>query len=187
MLHLLQNATLILIDVQNIWDDPVWGRRNNPDAETNIATLLHTWRQTKRPIFYFQHISQKPSSLFQPDTPAIEIRDIVRPQHGEPIIQKHAHSAFIGTNLEERLRQEDITTLIITGFMTNHCVETTARMAGDLGFHTYVVSDGTATFDREGPDGVIHTAEEIQAMTLTNLHRDFATIVTTADVLEALA
>src|SRR5690242_5020335 len=102
MLHLPQNAALILIDVQNAWDDPVWGRRNNPDAETNIAALLHTWRQTKRPIFYFQHISQKPASPFQPGTPAIEIRDIVRPQHGEPVIQKYAHSAFIGTNLEER-------------------------------------------------------------------------------------
>ena len=59
MLHLPQNAALILIDIQNAWDDPVWGRRNNPDAETNIATLLQAWRQTERPLFYFQHISKK--------------------------------------------------------------------------------------------------------------------------------
>jgi nicotinamidase-related amidase len=134
MLHLSHNATLILIDIQKAWDDPVWGHRNNQDAETHIVALLQAWRQTKRPLFHIQHISQKPDSLFQPGTPAIEIKDIVRPQNGERVIQKHAHSAFIGTDLAERLRQADIQTLIITGFMTNHCVETTARMAGDLGF-----------------------------------------------------
>jgi len=177
----------MLVDVQNAWDDPIWGHRNNLDAETNIAILLHAWRQTKRPVFHIQHISQKPHSPFRPGTPAIEIRDIVRPQDGEPIIQKQAHSAFMGTNLEERLRHEGITTLFITGFMTNHCVETTARMAGDLGFNTHVVSDGTATFDLVGSDGIFHTAEAVHAMSLANLHRTFATIITTADVLRDLS
>ncbi len=57
----------------------------------------------------------------------------------------------------------------------------------DVQFDAYFVSDATATFDRTGPDGVLHTAEEIQAITLTNLHREFATIVTTAEVLRNLA
>jgi nicotinamidase-related amidase len=182
-----QNAALILIDVQNVWDHPKWGRRNNPDAEVNIATLLHAWRETGRPIFYFQHVEQRPETLFKAGTAAVEIREIVRPLEGEPIIQKNVHSAFMGgTNFEERLRNVGITTLFITGFMTNGCVETTARMAGDLDFKTSVVSDGTATFDRVGPDGVLHTAEEVHAMSLTNLHRTFATIVTTAEVLRDL-
>lgn len=186
-MSLSRNAALILIDIQNAWNDPRWGRRNNPDAERNIARLLYAWRETKRPLFYIQHISKNPDSPFQPDTPAIEIKSVVCPRDGEPVLQKHAHSAFIGTDLEERLRSAGITTLVLTGFMTNHCVETTARMAGDLGFTTYVVSDGTATYDREGPDGVLRTAEEIHAMTFTNLFRDFALDMTTDEVLSALA
>ncbi len=120
------------------------------------------------------------------DSPGSEIKEIVLPHSGEPVIQKRVNSAFLGTDLEERLRREGITTLLIVGLTTNHCVETTTRMAGNLGFLTYLVSDATATFDRKGPDGVLHTAEEIQAMTLTNLHKEFATIVTTDDVLQNL-
>lgn len=181
-----QNAALVLIDVQNVWDHPKWGRRNNPEAETNIARLLRAWRESRRPLFYFQHLEQGPDTLFKVGTPEAEIRDIVRPLAGEPIIQKRVHSAFMGTDFEERLHQAGITTLFITGFMTNGCVETTARMAGDLDFHTFVVSDGTATFDRVGPDGVLHPAEEVHAMSLVNLHRTFATIVTTDEVLRNL-
>ncbi len=103
------------------------------------------------------------------------------------MLQKQVNSAFIGTDLEQRLRRDGVTTLVITGLTTNHCVETTTRMAGNLGFDTYFVSDATATFDRMGPDGVLHTAEEIQAITLTNLHQEFATIVATDDVLKNLA
>ncbi len=187
MIPFPQNAALILIDIQQGFDDPLWGRRNNLDAETNTAALLHVWRQTGRPIFHVQHLSQDANSPLRTGSPGSEIKEIVLPQEGEPVIQKRVNSAFIGTDLEERLRREGITTLIITGLTTNHCVETTTRMAGNLGFHTYLVSDATATFDRQGSDGVLHTAEEIQAMTLTNLHQEFATIVTTDDVLRNLA
>jgi nicotinamidase-related amidase len=186
MIPFPQNAALILIDIQKGFDDPVWGRRNNPDAETNMAALLHAWRQTGRPIFHIQHLSRDPHSPLRASSPGSEFKDIVRPQGGEPIIQKQVNSAFIGTDLEERLRREGITTLIMTGLTTNHCVETTTRMAGNLGFHNYLVSDATATFDRKGPDSMVHTAEEIQAMSLANLHQEFATIVTTDDVLRGL-
>lgn len=181
-----QNTALILIDIQKGFDDSVWGRRNNPDAETNMAALLHIWRQTGQPIFHIQHLSQESESPLQAGSPGSEIKDIVRPHDGEPVLQKRVNSAFIGTDLEERLKREGITTLIITGLTTNHCVETTTRMAGNLGFDTFLVSDATATFDRIGPDGVLYRAEDIQAMTMANLHQEFATIVTTVDVLRNL-
>lgn len=187
MMPFPQNAALVLIDIQKGFDDPVWGRRNNPDAETNMAALLDAWRSTGRPIVHIQHLSQDAHSPLRASSPGSEFKDIVRPQDGEPVIQKRVNSAFIDTALEERLRREGITMLIITGLTTNHCVETTTRMAANLGFHTYLVSDATATFDRRGPDGVLHTAEDIQAMTLANLHEEFATIVTTEDVLQGLA
>lgn len=178
-----QNTALILIDIQKGFDDPVQGRRNNPDAETNMAALLDTWRHTGRPIVHIQHLSQEPHSPLRAGSPGSEIKDIARPHEGEPVLQKRVNSAFIGTDLEERLRREGITTLVIIGLTTNHCVETTTRMAGNLGFDTFLVSDATATFDRLGPNGVLYRAEDIQAMTMANLHQEFATIVTTEDVL----
>jgi len=187
MLSFPHNAALILIDVQKGFDDPVWGRRNNSDAETNMASLLHAWRQTERPIVHIQHCSRNPHAVLHANNLGNEIKDLVRPQGEEPVLQKQVNSAFIGTDLEERLTRDGITTLVITGLTTNHCVETTTRMAGNLGFDAYFVSDATATFDRTGPDGVLHTAEELQAITLTNLHQEFATIVTTDDVLKNLA
>ena len=148
-----QKAALLLIDMQKGFDDPIWGRRNNLDAEMHAATLLQAWRQTGRPIFHIQHLSRDPSSPLHSGSPGSEIKEMVCPQGSEPVIQKHVNSAFIGTDLEERLKRAGVTTLIITGITTNHCVETTTRMAGNLGFCTYLVSDATATFDRQGPLG----------------------------------
>ena len=187
MISFPQNTALILIDVQKGFDDPVWGRRNNPEAETNMATLLYMWRETGRPIIHIQHCSRNPHSPLYSSSPGNLIKDLVRPQGEEPVLQKSVNSAFIGTDLEARLRRDGITALVLVGLTTNHCVETTTRMAGNLGFDTYLVSDATATFDRTGPDGILHTAEEIQAMTLTNLHQEFATIVTTDNVIRNLA
>jgi nicotinamidase-related amidase len=172
-----QNAALVIIDVQAGFDDPAFGPRNNPQAEENIARLLDAWRRAGRPIFHVQHLSTQPNSPLRPGQPGCEIKAIVRPLPGEPLIQKRVHSAFIGTDLEEQLRQGSLDTLVITGLTTNHCVSTTARMANNLGFTTYVVADATATFDRAGHDGRLHKAEDVHAIALASLHEEFATVV----------
>lgn len=173
-----------MIDVQRAFDSPRMGRRNNLDAEQNIGKLLDTWRATKRPVFHVKHNSKNPKSLFRKGQPGNEIKDEVRPRQGEPLIEKSVNSAFIGTNLEEMLRRRGIKTLVVTGLVTDHCVSTTARMAGNLGFRTIVVADGTATFDRVGYDGKKYTAEEIHQTELASLNGEFAEVLDAKDVLE---
>jgi nicotinamidase-related amidase len=186
VISLPQTAALIVIDVQTGFDDPVWGSRNNLQAEENIAKLLEAWRQTQRPVIHVQHLSQEPNSPLRPSQPGYEIKAIARPLPSEPLFQKRVNSAFIGTDLEAYLRQNGLNTLVVTGLTTNHCVSTTARMAGNFGFDTYVVSDATATFDRVGHDGKAYTAELVHAIALASLHQEFATIVDTEQLLNQL-
>ncbi len=184
MVLALANAALLLIDVQQGFDDPFWGRRNNPQAETNIVRLLQAWRFHKWPVIHVQHQSESVASPLHPSRPGYALKADVQPLPEEVHITKQVNSAFIGTRLEALLREQQITTLVVTGLTTNHCVETTTRMAGNLGFLTYLVSDATATFDCVGPDGKLYRAEDIHAMSMANLHGEFAQVVTTATVLE---
>jgi nicotinamidase-related amidase len=116
----------------------------------------------------------------------VEIKDEVRPLPGEPVVQKSVSSAFIGTSLEADLRREGRTTLIVVGMQTNMCVSTTARMAGNLGFTTYVVSDATATFDNQGPDGKRYASELLHDVALADLNGEFSTVIDTKTVLAAI-
>lgn len=172
-------TALLLIDVQQAFSSPDWGRRNNPWAEANMARLLQAWRSARRPVIHVQHMSTSPTSLLRPDAPGNAIQPIVAPQGDEPVIRKTVNSAFIGTDLEARLRKAGITTLVIVGLTTNHCVSTTTRMAGNLGFTAWVVEDATAAFDTLSFDGTLYPAETIHAVSLANLHGEFATVVTT--------
>jgi nicotinamidase-related amidase len=186
MSTLPKNAALIVVDVQKGFDDPGRGQRSSPHAETNILKLLLAWRKTERPIFHIQHISLEADSLLRADAPGHEFKRIAQPEGDEPIIQKHVNSAFIGTDLEERLHKNGIHTVVIVGLTTDHCVSTTTRMAGNLGFDTYAVSDATATFERTGFNGKHYTAEEMHNISLTSLHQEFATVVDTDTVRKML-
>ncbi|MBA2619258.1 MAG: cysteine hydrolase [Rubrobacter sp.] len=179
-------AALLLVDVQEGLDDPTLGERNNPGAEERAATLLAAWREAGRPVVHVRHLSEEPGSPLRPGQPGVEIKEIVRPAPGEPVVEKSVNSAFIGTGLEERLRADGIETLIIAGLTTDHCVSTTARMAGNLGFETYVVSDATATFDRVGPGGGSFPAEQVHEVSLASLHGEFATVANSREILGLL-
>lgn len=182
-----RDAVLLVVDVQQGFDrynDSL--HRNNPELERNIARLLEAWRASGRPVIYVQHLSRQPQSPLRPDQPGVEIKRDVQPRPGEPVVQKSVNSAFIGTTLEADLRAAGRRTLVVTGMQTNLCVSTTARMAGNLGFDTYVVADATATFDNTGPDGRVFPAQLLHDVALADLHGEFATVVDTAGVLERL-
>jgi len=186
MVGLPINTALVVIDIQKGFDNPRWGRRNNPQAETNIGKLLEAWRSERMPIIHTQHCSKKPDSPLRQGAPGNEIKEVAAPLPGEPVLKKNVNSAFIGTDLESRLTQGRIETVVLVGLTTDHCVSTTARMAANLGFETYVVSDATATFDRTGSDGMTYVAEQIHAVNLASLNKEFATIINTQTLLNQL-
>jgi nicotinamidase-related amidase len=185
MTALPKNAVLLVVDVQKGMD--IYAERynrNNPDLERNVARLQAAWRESGRPIIHVQHLSREPQSPLRPGQPGVEIKDEVRPVAGEPVVQKSVSSAFIGTTLESDLRRRGITTLVVVGMQTNMCVSTTARMAGNLGFTTYVVSDATATFDNTGPNGNRYGAALLHDVALADLHGEFSTVLDTKTLLE---
>lgn len=182
-MRMAKDAALILIDVQEGFNDPRWGARNNPQAEEHMARLLAEWRRVGRPVIHVQHDSVVPGSPLRPGQPGNQIKAVVAPRAGEPVFHKTVNSAFIGTGLEKYLRERGLKTLVIVGLTTPHCVSTTARMAGNLGFEAYVVSDATAAYELKGPDGKPRSPENIHDISLATLHGEFATVVTSAELL----
>lgn len=176
-------TALLLIDVQQGLDDPRYGARNNPDAEQRIADLLAAWRRAGQPVIHVQHLSLEPRSPLRADSPGHAFKAEALPMAGEPVFRKHVNSAFIGTELETYLRANGIGSLVIAGITTDHCVSTTVRMAGNLGFDVTVVEDATATFERRGPDGAHYSADLMHRAALASLHDEFATVRSTRDVL----
>jgi nicotinamidase-related amidase len=180
----VSNPALLLIDVQYAIDDPSWGDdRNNRGAESKMAALLSHWRARSWPVFHIRHASTDPNSTYRPGQPLFEFKKEVTPIDGEHVIEKSTNSAFIGTNLEETLRSMNIKQVVIAGVITNNSVEATARMSGNLGFHTFVASDATATFGRHDFDGCWRTAEEVHAMSLANLDGEYATVLVAEAIL----
>ena len=179
---------LVVIDVQQGFDDPMWGRRDNPACEANIALLVDEWRQAERPVVLVRHDSTSPGSPLRPGQPGNDLRAFLTDPgvSGDVLITKGVNSAFYGDpDLHAWLTERGITRLTICGVTTNHCCETTARMAGNLGYDVTFVIDATHTFDRLAPDGSVVPAEEISRVTAANLHGEFATVMTTRDVLES--
>jgi nicotinamidase-related amidase len=180
------NAALIVIDVQKAIDHPSWGERNNPEAERNVASLLQAWRSTHRPVYHIRHDSTEPASHYRPGQPGNDFKPEAQPAADEIVIVKRTNSAFIGTDLEPRLRQANHTPLIVTGVITNNSVEATVRMAGNLGFETVLVEDATFTFGRKDWNGTWRTADEVHAMSLANLDGEYCSVIKTSEILAAL-
>ena len=180
--HLDRHA-LVVVDVQEAFQDATyWGPRNNPACEENVAALLATWRARGRPVVFVRHDSDEPDSPLRPDRPGNAFRPVI---DGDPdlLVAKHVNSAFHGTpDLDAWLCARDLDGIVICGITTNHCCETTARVGANLGHRVLFVLDATHTFDRTGPDGTLVTADELARVTATNLHDEFAEVVTTRDV-----
>lgn len=179
------STALLLIDIQLGLDDHAYygGERNNPDAEKNMKALLQKWRNLGLPVYHVRHSSTNPESPLHASKPGFAIKEGLEPRDGEPHYIKEVNSAFIGTSLEQDLKRAGITTVVIVGLTTNHCISTSVRMAGNLGFDTFLVSDATATFDRRGINGQTIPAETLHQAELASLNGEFATVLDTATLL----
>ncbi|MGE7388659.1 cysteine hydrolase family protein [Streptomyces sp. NPDC004126] len=189
-IEIAADSALLVIDVQKGFDDAsFWGKRDNPDAEGNIAALMDAWRETGRPVVLVRHDSERPGSVLAPDQPGNAFKDFVEDRRGQAalLVAKTVNSSFYGSpDLAGWLDASGIRQLVVAGIQTNMCVETTARMAGNLGYEVLVPLDATHTFDLSGPDGLSLTAAELAAATAVNLHGGgFARVLTTAEVLDA--
>ncbi len=173
---------LIVIDVQQGFRSPRWGARNNPDCEANIARVLASWRERGWPVVFVRHDSREPDSPLRRGTPGNELEPFLG---GAPdlLVVKHVNSAFHGApDLDQWLTDSAVRAVAICGITTNHCCETTARLAGNLGYETTFLIDATFTFDRRDMDGTMIPADELARVTGANLHEEFATVTTTAAV-----
>ncbi len=182
----MKKAALMIIDVQKGFDEPYWGNRNNPDAESNMAKLLSEWRKKDLPVIHVRHCSIEPQSPLRPELPGNAYKEEVKPLPSEKQFTKSVNSAFIGTSLEDYLREQRIEDLVVIGLTTDHCVSTTVRMAANLNFRITLVADAVATFDRLGHDGKHYSAEVIHQITLVSLHSEFCRIENTQEILKTV-
>ncbi len=181
----MRHAALILIDLQRAIDDPAWGVRNNPQAESNARALLEKWRGLGAPIFHVRHDSTEPNSTYRPGQAGNDFKPATAPLPGEPVVVKHVNSAFVGTDLETRLRTAGIRELVICGVITNNSVETTVRHGANLGFSITLAEDACFTFARLDYHQRARSADEVHAMSLANLQGEYCRIVKTSELLLA--
>lgn len=182
-----ESSALLVIDMQQGFDHPAWGRRNNPAAEANAWRLLQDWRRRGAPVIHIHHASPAPDGRLRLGEPGHAPKPETLPLPSEPVFLKSVNSSFIGTGLEAHLLRQGVDSLVLVGLTTNHCVSTTARMAANLGFRTLVVADATAAFASIHIDGRPRSADEVHDAALSDLSGEFATITDTCALLSALA
>lgn len=183
-----KNPVLLLVDIQQGFvDEAYWGgNRNNPDAERIAGTVLERWRSFDLPRVHVRHSSTNPHSPLHETHEGFAIHQAVSPQDDELVITKNVNSAFIGTDLYQLLEEMGASTLVIAGLTTDHCISTTVRMAGNLGFETLVLSDATATFDKQDIYGDRISSDTVHQVHLASLQDEFAQVIGSQELFEIL-
>jgi len=179
-------TALLLIDVQKGFEHPGWGTRNNPQAESNMESLLSAWRKHELPVIHVRHASLEEDSVLRSELPGYAYKEETQPLPTEKQFSKNVNSAFIGTGLEQYLNDLGYTDLVIVGLTTDHCISTTTRMASNLGFKVTLVSDATATFDRVGHDGTVYSADEMHRVNLASLSGEFCEVRASEELLNEI-
>lgn len=192
MIRQLQSDTaLLLIDVQKgvhvltHWGGPT-GRMNNPACQDNLVALLYAFRAAGRQVAFTRHNSREAASPLKFSLPTGEQLDGLEIGGDDIVVEKDVNSGFIGTALEIDLRRAGVRRLVVAGYFTNFCVETTVRMAGNMGFDVYLAHDACATTNRIALDGTDFEPELVHDMAVASMHGEFCTALTTAQIVALL-
>ena len=178
----LDRAVLLPVDLQQAFDAPPWPRRWNADVDANGLALLAAWRETGRPIIHVRHDSVEPGSSLAPEAPGNAFRPGFGPQADEPLVTKSVNSAFIGTDLDLRLKRLGARHVVVFGISTDMCVSTTVRTGANMGWDMILVPDACDCFDLPDGKGGTISAEDIQAAHVATLAVEFCRTLPTAEL-----
>ncbi len=177
------SATLIIVDMQLAMDNPRYGTRGQPDAEANVARLLGHWREKGNSVVHVQDNSLDPDSPYFPGKPSHAFKPEVAPLEHETVIEKQTSNAFIGTDLMAVLEDIGSSELIICGVHLDKCVESTVRMAGNLGFMVFLPQDCVISVERIDINGKKWSADDVHALTLGILNGSYAKVLKSTDLM----
>jgi nicotinamidase-related amidase len=166
----MENTALLIIDVQNdYFKGGAMTLSGAEEAAKKAQQVLEFFRKNNLPVVHIKHLAtNEGATFFLPDTKGAEINSSVAPKNEEKIIIKHYPNSFRETDLLEYLQSKGIKNLVITGMMTDVCVESTTRAAFDFGFNNLIIGDATATRDRD-LNGKVVKAEEVQRSFLAGI------------------
>ena len=179
----LDHAVLLPIDMQQAFDAAPWPRRWNDQVDANGLALLDAWRTAGRPIIHIRHDSVQPGSTLAPNTPGNASRPGFEPREGEPLVTKSVNSAFIGTDLDLRLKRLGAKHVVAFGISTDMCVSTTVRTGANLGWDMILASDACNCFDLPDGSGGTIAAEDVQRAHVATLGFEFARLMSTAELI----
>lgn len=178
----LSRAVLLPIDMQQTFDAEPWPRRWNRDLDRNGLALLAAWRAAGRPIIHVRHDSVQPGSSLAPGAPGNAFRPGFGPQGDEPLVSKSVNSAFIGTDLDLRLKRLGARHVVAFGISTDMCVSTTVRTGANMGWDMILVPDACDCFDLPDGNGGTISAEEIHRAHVASLAFEFCRTISTPDL-----
>jgi nicotinamidase-related amidase len=184
----IRESALLVIDAQESFKArPSWERRNNPDFERNVSTLIDAYRAASLPVIYFLHTD--PDPYFEPDSPYIKLMDFIKRRTDEELLYKNTRNCFTSTGLSALLLHAGVRRITISGIQMEQCCETTARVAADLGYAVDFVTEATMTFPIPNLDvpGEELGTDAIRERTEYALRRRFARISTVAGLTAELA
>ena len=197
MIKLLEKKpALLLVDIQKAFldkdypgphEDYIGIRRNNPNAEEICGTILKKWRELGFLIIHVRHSSTSVNSKLHESSQGFEFNDFVKPDNNEIVLTKKVNSSFIGTGLVDILETNNVKSIVVVGMTTNHCISTTVRMSGNLGYDTYLVSDSTAAYCNILKNGEVIDCEDVFKISLSNLDGEFCKVLTKDELFNKLS
>jgi nicotinamidase-related amidase len=182
----VMQEALLVIDVQNEYFTGLLPISHPQGSLKNILRAMDEAHSRGMPIAVIQHgAPQENAAVFKKLSPTWELHPEVASRPRTKLIEKHLPGSFTGTDLEIWLTAEGVDTVVICGYMTHMCCDTTARQAVHRGFNNVFLSDATGTLEIRNEAGSV-TAEELHRAILVTQAMRFSRVLTTDQWIESL-